>query len=244
MTAPTGISLVAPLYRDASTVDGLVADAVASLTPLGIPFEIVLVDDASPDDAGERARAVAARVPNVQVLAFETNQGLGAALSAGILAARHSHVLYTDGDHEFELAPVAAFVRALDTADVVTGIRTPSQRPATRRCFTLLWAATMRLLFRLSVQDVNCSFKLFPRSILGGHPLSARHGFCDAEILLLARDRGLTVVEIPVVRRPATGRPSNFLRARLIAATLGEALRAKRGGLGGSRRPSPRQSAA
>ena len=63
----------------------------------------------------------------------------------------------------------------------------------------------------------------------------AWHGFCDAEILLLARDRGLTVVEIPVVRRPATGRPSNFLRVRLILATLTEALSAKRRGLGSVR---------
>ncbi len=236
MAAPAGISLVAPLYRDARTVDGLVDDAVASLTPLGIPFEIVLVDDASPDDSGVRARAVAARVSNVRVIALETNQGLGGALSAGILAARHSHVLYTDGDHEFELAPIARFVRALDTADIVTGVRDPSQRPATRRLVTMLWMLTTRLLFGLAVRDVNCSFKLFPRSILGNRPLSAHHGFCDAEILLLARDHGLVITELPVVRRRARGRASNFLRPRLIVATLAEALRAKRSGIGS--RPS------
>ncbi len=235
MAVPTGISLVAPLYHDATTVEGLVEDAVASLTPLGLPFEIVLVDDASPDDSGERARTVAARVPNVRVLTHETNRGLGAALSTGILAARHSHVLYTDGDHEFELAPIAQFVRALETADVATGIRDVSQRPTTRRFFTTMWALTTRLLFHLGVQDVNCSFKLFPRTVLGERPLSSHHGFCDAEILLLARDRGLSVAEIPVVRRPAKGRPSNFLRMRLIVATMAEALRAKRRGLGSGR---------
>ncbi len=224
MPPPTGLSLVVPLYRDASTVEPLVQDAIESLAPLGLPYEIVLVDDGSPDDSGARARDAAARFAVVRALAHERNRGLAAALSTGILAARHSHVLYTDGDHSYPLSDAPRFVAALGSADVVVGIRPPGSRPWTRRVLTSLWSIAMRACFELALQDVNCSFKLFPRSVLDGRPLDSSHGFADAEILLRARERGLRLGEIPVTLRTGPSRPSNFLKPRLMAATAREAV--------------------
>lgn len=235
----TGLSVVVPLYRDEATVEALVADALANLPALGVPFELVLVDDASPDASGARARELAARVPCVRALHHPRNRGLGGALSTGILAARHDHVLYTDGDHTYPLAQVGPFVTALAEADVVVGARPPAARAAGRRLGTSAWCLLMRALFALEPRDVNCSFKLFPTALLADGPLVARHGFADAELLLRARALGLRITERPVALDVTPGRTSNFLSARLIGASVAEALLA-RAQLPGDRRSSRR----
>ena len=85
----------------------------------------------------------------------------------------------------------------------------------------------MRALFGLEQRDVNCSFKLFPAAVLGSAPLASRHGFADAELLLRARALGLAIAERPVTLSPGPGRTSNFLSARLIGASVGEAFSAR-----------------
>ncbi|MBK7973375.1 MAG: glycosyltransferase family 2 protein [Deltaproteobacteria bacterium] len=234
----TGLSVVVPLYRDEATVEALVADALANLPALGVPFELVLVDDASPDASGARARELAARVPCVRALHHPRNRGLGGALSTGILAARHDHVLYTDGDHTYPLAQVGPFVTALAEADVVVG--PPAGRPCggpTARHERVVPAdaralrarAARRELLVQALPDRAARRRPTGRAprvrrrraaAQGARPRPAHHGAAGRA----RRDPGAHL---------------HFLSARLIGASVAEALRA-RAQLPGDRRSSRR----
>ena len=90
------LSLVIPAYCEeagiAATVDR-VEQALGHLRDEG-GFELIVVDDGSPDDTSSAARDAGADV----VITLERNQGKGAAVRAGMLAARGRSVAFTDAD--------------------------------------------------------------------------------------------------------------------------------------------------
>ncbi len=91
-TAPD-VSLVVPVWNEGALVDDLV-DAL--LPQLRSRDELVLVDDASPDDTAERAERAGARDPRVRAVRRERNGRAGAARNTGVDAARHDHLVFTD----------------------------------------------------------------------------------------------------------------------------------------------------
>ena len=91
-TAPP-MSVVVPVFREGALVDDLVR---ALLPQLREDDELVVVDDGSPDDTGERAEQAAARDPRVRAVRRPVNAGAGAARNAGVAVSRHAHLAFTD----------------------------------------------------------------------------------------------------------------------------------------------------
>ncbi len=91
-TAPP-MSVVVPVYREGALVDDLVQALVPQLRE---DDELVVVDDGSPDDTGERAEQAAGRDPRVHAVRRAQNAGAGAARNAGVAVSRHAHIAFTD----------------------------------------------------------------------------------------------------------------------------------------------------
>ncbi|MGY1732443.1 glycosyltransferase [Geodermatophilus sp. SYSU D01045] len=87
------MSVVVPVYREGALVDDLVQTLLPQLRQ---DDELVVVDDGSPDDTGERAERAATRDPRVRVVRLQRNAGAGAARNAGVAVSRHAHVAFTD----------------------------------------------------------------------------------------------------------------------------------------------------
>jgi glycosyl transferase family 2 len=87
------MSVVVPVFREGALVDDLVAALLPQLRP---DDELVVVDDGSPDDTGERAERAAARHPQVRAVRQSRNAGAGAARNSGVAVARHAHIAFTD----------------------------------------------------------------------------------------------------------------------------------------------------
>src|SRR3954471_5384947 len=90
------LSVVVPLHNEEGTLRELYTRICAALD--GLPFELVLVDDASRDLTGELLAALADADPRVRVLHLSRNFGHQAALSAGLEHARGEVVAMLDGD--------------------------------------------------------------------------------------------------------------------------------------------------
>lgn len=97
-TAPVLLSIVSPVYRSASLVHELaqqVAAAAAGITPA---YEIILVNDGSPDDAWERILEACAANPRVVGLNLSRNFGQHPAIAAGLAHSRGEWVVVMDAD--------------------------------------------------------------------------------------------------------------------------------------------------
>ena len=71
-------SLVVPTYKERDNIDKLVTDTHNALAPSGISYELIIVDDNSPDGTAERARELAMDFPVVVHPGYpEGNQPLG-----------------------------------------------------------------------------------------------------------------------------------------------------------------------
>lgn len=106
MDTPT-ISVIIPIYNTASTLPRCIDSVLAQKLD---NMEIVLVDDGSPDHAGELADDYASRHECITVL-HQPNRGLAEARRAGILAARGTYVMHVDSDDTLPAAAVSRLLR-------------------------------------------------------------------------------------------------------------------------------------
>lgn len=111
-------SIVMPVYG----VERYIADAVAdALVQTDGDFELILVDDCSPDRSIEVALAVAGDDPRVRIVRHSENRGLSAARNSGIDAARGTWITFPDPDDRFEGSLLAQVHRTIieSSPDVV-----------------------------------------------------------------------------------------------------------------------------
>ncbi len=90
------LSIVAPVYNEAATIDELHRRVVAALAD--IPFELILVDDGSADDSPALMAALAESDPRVKVVVLARNFGHQMAITAGLDHARGDVVVMIDAD--------------------------------------------------------------------------------------------------------------------------------------------------
>ena len=206
MTA-THWSVVIPAFNEARRLPSYLDDVVSFFEGRGEPYEVIVVDDGSTDDTPALVEARVRELASVRLLRLPVNAGKGAAVRAGMLAARGVYRLFTDADGATPIAEVKRLEPALLAgADVVIGSRVlvdPSvsvaalpHRVAAGRVFNWLVA---RLGLR-SVADSQCGFKVFsaaPAERLFVGLRTRGFGF-DVELLLAAQAAGYRVVEIPV----------------------------------------------
>ena len=163
------LSVVIPVFNEKATV----ATIVDRVRAVDLPLEIIVVDDGSTDGTREVLRAIESRVDTVILL--DRNRGKGAALKAGFAAATGDVVVIQDADLEYDpqdyLALLDPILKA--DADLVLGSRFlrggrvenyPPFKLAVNRAANLF----IRVLFRLSYNDVTNAFKAYRASVIRG----------------------------------------------------------------------------
>lgn len=113
-----GVSLVVPVYGGASALVDLVERSGAVFRSAGVPFELLLVDDASPSPTCGIARQIAESVPGVTLLRLARNAGQHAALLAGVRAAKHPVVVTLDDDLQNPPEEIPRLLERLTVGDV------------------------------------------------------------------------------------------------------------------------------
>ncbi len=207
MTTAPRLSVVIPAFNEAARLPRYLDEVVGFLEGRGESWEVVVADDGSTDDTGAAVRVPAARHPGLRLLPLGRNQGKGAAVRAGMLAALGARRLFADADGATPIAELKRLEPALATgADVVIGsraLRDPSVTVRARPHRVMAGRVFNGLAARLGVRgvaDSQCGFKLFTaaaaEALFGALQTS---GFAfDVEILLRAQALGYRIVEVPV----------------------------------------------
>src|SRR5262245_58871081 len=87
------LSIVVPIYNEVESIEALVSELHAALDHTGLDYEILCIDDGSPDGSFELLARLAANDPRLVVGSFRRNFGQTAAMQAGISAARGAVVV-------------------------------------------------------------------------------------------------------------------------------------------------------
>src|SRR5260221_607787 len=82
------LSLVVPIYNERATLEAMVAECAEVMASLGMPWELLFVDDGSTDGSFGVIADIRARDPHIHGVRLRTNLGKSAALAVGFRAAR------------------------------------------------------------------------------------------------------------------------------------------------------------
>lgn len=197
---PQKISLVVPVFNEQDNVEPLVAEIVAAVTPLGLAWELWLVDDGSTDASLARIGAMCEHDPHIGFLSFQRNQGQSAAFAAGFAAASGDVVITLDADLQNDPADIPSMLDVYRQGfDMVIGWRTNRQDTQARRFVSWVGNTVRNALTRETVHDTGCSLKIMRASMARNLPMfKGMHRFLPT----LMKMYGATVAEVPVNHRP------------------------------------------
>ena len=195
-------SIVIPAFNEAQTIRRALEEVPRVFMEIDKPFEIIVVDDGSTDGTG----TIAESSMNVRLVRHATNQGKGAAVRTGALAAQGEWVLFLDVDLAVHPGTFRSFLPHLDTADIlmgsrrVPGARVINPQPWARDLVGRLFNVVVRTLFGFRYHDTQCGFKAFrfPACRPLFEALETRGWSFDVELLLRAQKGGLRIRELPV----------------------------------------------
>ncbi len=214
------LSLVVPVYNEEENLPLLFEAVSSAVTPLGLDWELILVDDGSRDASLGVLRSLAQRDPeHVRVVVFRRNFGQTAAIAAGIDHARGEIVILLDADLQNDPADIPLLLDKLSEGyDVVSGWR--KNRKDTYITRTLPSNLANGLISRVTgvhLHDYGCTLKAYRRDVLAGFRL---YGEMHRFIPVYAHAVGARITEIPVRHHPRKFGQAKYGLERTIKVVL------------------------
>ena len=162
------ISVVIPLYNEGSHVKELLSDLKTALQQIGCRFEVVLVDDGSPDDTWAKIKDAAQILGNVRAVRLSRNFGKELALCAGLERAQGNAVVVMDGDGQHPPSLLPTMIEKWRTcgADIVQAVKVKRGRESvTSKAGAFLFYVILNKLSGFELKGAS-DFKLINRKVL------------------------------------------------------------------------------
>ena len=192
------VTAVMPCLDEEKTLGGCIEKAQRAFREMGVVGEVVVADNGSLDRSVAVAESLGARVVH------EPRRGYGAALMAGITAARGRIVVMADADDSYDWASLGDFVRKVDEGyDLVMGNRfkggiEPGAMPALHRYLGNPVLSTLaRVMYRIPIADFHCGMRAFTREAFDRMGVRTTGMEFATEMIVNASHAGLRIAEIP-----------------------------------------------
>lgn len=215
------LSLILPTYNERDCIIELINALEENLSRNRIDYEIIIVDDHSPDGTAELVEERFKETPHIRCIVRNNQRGLASAIKMGILNSSGQILLFMDTDFNHNPSLVSKIVSLTSSYDIISGSRyIPGGGmlgPVYRYWGSFLFNLFVRLTLGLKTRDNLSGFVAFRRDILKDFNLDdIFRGYGDYYIRFLyrARELNLKVLEIPVIYKLRYGGNSktNFLK--------------------------------
>ncbi len=218
------VSIITPVYNERRNLEENIDRIERSLTNAQIPFEIVVVDDNSPDGSGSLADEIARQKTFVRVLHRPSKRGLGTAYKEAFHLTHGSLIVSMDSDLSHDPRFLPAMICEAESGDVVIGSRFTGSgkivgRSPLRDLLSIFANLAIRATTGSAVKDWTSGLRVYRRRVWE-EIMPQVH--CDKwdfqfESLYKALGSGFTVKEVPITFYERADGESKF--------SLGEALR-------------------
>lgn len=201
------LSVVVPAFNEEQRIQRTLERLAEYYDAQDYGYDVCVVSDGSTDQTDEIVRRFAQAHPLFKLERVEPNQGKGAAVRHGMLGASGDYVLFCDADLATPQEETEKLLpRVIAGADVAIGsrplrdsrleIRQPWYREMLGRTFN----GVVQMLAIRGIADTQCGFKVFRREASQEVFRRCRlNGFSfDLEALMIARDLGYRIEEIPI----------------------------------------------
>ncbi len=216
---PQSLSVVIPVYNEVQNAEPLVRQTAESLRTVGLPWELITVDDGSQDGTPAALRSLQAEFPELVVVQLGRNFGQTPALQAGLDRARGDVIVTMDGDLQNDPRDIPQLLERIAAgADVVSGWRQGRQDALVLRKIPSWFANRLiRRLTSVPIHDQGCSLKAYRRDVVKRLNLySDLHRF----IIVLTMGVGAVIEEIPVRHHSRAAGQSKYGISRVFKVVV------------------------
>ncbi len=214
------ISLFFPVYKDERTVEQVTTKSVKVLSQLTENWEILIIDDGTPDRAGVIADELAKKDPRIRVIHHEINLGYGAAIRRGLSEARGEWIYFTDGDDEYDVYEFLRMHKIRDFYDLVITFRYKKLYSSKRQFISNTYNRILRLLFDIRYRDISTGLRGIRKSLAEHLELSSNSPFIGAELTIKSDLKGYRIGEMGIQTFPREFGQGNSTSFKNIKATI------------------------
>ena len=202
--APFELTIVAPAFNEAANLANLAGRLDKAL--VGVRWQLIIVDDDSPDGTAEAAKALALADGRVSCLRRLKRRGLAGAVIEGAMASAAPYVAVMDADlqHDESLLPNMLAALREDRADLVIGSRYVGEGSAADGLSTVRGAGSRlanrlaRVALRAEVTDPVSGFFMVRRAVFDeAAPRLSDQGFKILFDLIASRTSPIRIQELP-----------------------------------------------
>jgi glycosyltransferase involved in cell wall biosynthesis len=193
------LSIIIPMYNEELTVGKIIDRTAMAATQIGIPYEIIVVDDHSYDHSLQVARQ-----RNVRLFSLKEHLGKGYALRAGFNQARGDIIVTLDSDGSHwpeELQEVLSPVLA-NEADLVIGSRYMNHKRVEARKLNKFGVKIFNLLIEIftgaDITDSQSGYRAMKREVLLKQRLKSGEYEIESEMLVKTAKANYRVTEVPI----------------------------------------------
>ncbi len=197
------ISIVISIYNEAESLGELAGRIHEELSPTGMSFEMIMVDDGSTDSSWETICSLKHTYSNLQGIRFRRNYGKSAALFCGFEAATGDVVVTMDADLQDDPAEIAPLVRMVrqEGYDLVSGWKKKRYDNAiTKNIPSKIYNWAARKVTGISLHDMNCGLKAYRKEVVKSIEV---YGEMHRFIPYLAKNAGYEKIGEKVVKHQA-----------------------------------------
>jgi hypothetical protein len=197
------LTVLMPCLNEVRTLPACIGKAQGYFRRAGVAGEVLIADNGSTDGSVELAQSLGARVVHVP------QRGYGAALIAGIAAARGRFVIMGDSDDSYDFSNLQPYVDALRGGGQLVmgnrfagGIKPGAMPPLHRYLGNPVLSFVGRLFFRSPIRDFHCGLRGFDRAAMQALGLQSPGMEFASEMVVKATLWGLRVTEVPTTLSP------------------------------------------
>jgi len=200
-------SIILPTYNEKDNIVELVQAIHRFLEPQGFDYEVVIVDDDSPDGTADMVRAAFGDDDRVKLHVRTDEHGLATALRYGAEHSNGEVLVFMDTDFNHDPAMIPQLIKFLEYYDVVIGSRfvmRGGMEDSARYAFSFVYNLGLRFLFRTQVWDnLSGFFAIYRHKLLELDLDRIFYGYGDyfIRLLMVGWRRGWRMLEIPVFYR-------------------------------------------
>ena len=212
------ITIFFPVYNDENTIANMTEKCINVLKDVASNYEVIIINDGSPDNSGAVADEMAKQFEHVRVIHHPHNKGYGAAIKSGLENAQYEWVCFTDGDDEYDIEDLRKMIRLKDYYDLIITFRYVKLYSTMRVFISGMYNKIFRLVFRTNYRDISTGLRLMRKSVYNDLTIISDSPFIGAEITLRTMLKGFRVGEMGIQTFPrefgkgASVSPKNIIR--------------------------------
>lgn len=216
------LSIVIPAYNEEGAVKETIEEVRSAMDPLGVPYEIIVIDDGSEDRTLEFARETGVKVDTNQV-----NTGYGASLKRGIKHAQYEYVAIIDADGTYPPRYLPEMLAMCRDQDMVVGDRGAAMKnvPWIRKPAKWVLNTFASFLAERKLNDLNSGLRVFRKSELVPFiPLLPQKFSFTTTITLCMSCNGKRMIYTPIEYGKRVGkskiRPVDFINFLILVLRM------------------------